>query len=247
MVPDCFSKQISEKKLKILQNTGNFHCPRNTSWVAPACADCPGFLVLGAAPAPASTLVSEPPVVPMASILLYGPVLALFKSFCNKRQLSRKNKFDKLFGMFPALECKVLGPKHTCFLRSPGPNNLSEQKKGVQWTSESYWPHFVNPLLEGLLNNAKARGHCLALALLAAAPPPPVQKRDAQHIFLQHSSKATKEYLNQRGTKIRVFRALFRARFLPPFSPHFSPLFPLQALSTLPPLLPSSPPLPPPF
>ena len=30
-----------------------------------ACADCPGFLVLGAAPAPASTLVSEPQIVPL--------------------------------------------------------------------------------------------------------------------------------------------------------------------------------------
>ena len=35
--------------------------------------------------------------------------------------------------------------------------------------------------------------------------------------------KATKEYLNQRGTKIRVFRVCFRTPFLPPFSPHFSP------------------------
>ena len=30
-------------------------------------------------------------------------VLALFQSLCNKRQLSRKDKFDKLSGMFPAL------------------------------------------------------------------------------------------------------------------------------------------------
>ena len=29
--------------------------------------------------------------------------LALLRSLCNKRQLSRKNKFDKLSGMFPAL------------------------------------------------------------------------------------------------------------------------------------------------
>ena len=44
--------------------------------------------------------------------------------------------------------------------------------------------------------------------------------------------KATREYLNQRGTKIRGFRVLFRAPFLPPFFPfkpcslshHFSPL-----------------------
>ena len=36
-----------------------------TSWVAPACADRPGFLVLGSAPAPASTLVSEPQIVPL--------------------------------------------------------------------------------------------------------------------------------------------------------------------------------------
>ena len=59
--------------------------------------------------------------------------------------------------------------------------------------------------------------------------------------------KATKECLNQRGTKIRVFRVLFRAPFLPPFSPHFAPSFPLQALCILPPLLPSSPPPLPPF
>ena len=32
-------------------------------WVDPACADCPGFLVLSAAPAPASTSVSEPQIV----------------------------------------------------------------------------------------------------------------------------------------------------------------------------------------
>ena len=36
-------------------------------------------------------------------------------------------------------QCKALGPKHTCLLRSPGSNNLSEKKKkSVRWTSESY-------------------------------------------------------------------------------------------------------------
>ena len=50
--------------------------------------------------------------------------------------------------------------------------------------------------------------------------------------------KATKEYLNQKSTKIRVFRECFRSPFLPPFFPHF-PLFPLQALFTFLPLLPS--------
>ena len=30
-------------------------------------------------------------------------LLALFRSLCHKRQLSRKNKLDKLSGMFPAL------------------------------------------------------------------------------------------------------------------------------------------------
>ena len=73
----------------------------NTPWVAPACADCPGFLALGSAPAPASTLVSEPRIVPL------GYAFAL-----------------------------------------------------------------------------RALGHCLDL--LPAAPPPPLQKRDAQHMFLQH-------------------------------------------------------------
>ena len=37
-----------------------------TPWVASACADCPGFLVLGAALAPASTFVSEPQIVLLA-------------------------------------------------------------------------------------------------------------------------------------------------------------------------------------
>ena len=43
-----------------------------------------------------------------------------------------------------------------------------------------------------------------------------------------HTWKATKEYLNQRGAKIRVFRACFRAPFLPPFFPHFPPSFPFR-------------------
>ena len=45
--------------------------------------------------------------------------------------------------------------------------------------------------------------------------------------------KATKEYLNQRGTNIRVFRVCFWAPFLPPFSLVFSPLFPLTGPCTL--------------
>ena len=35
--------------------------------------------------------------------------------------------------------------------------------------------------------------------------------------------KATKEYLNPRATKFRVFRVLFRAPSLPSLIPHFSP------------------------
>ena len=38
--------------------------------------------------------------------------------------------------------------------------------------------------------------------------------------------KATKEYVNHRGTRIRVFRVRFRAPFLPPIFPQFSPLSP---------------------
>ena len=60
--------------------------------------------------------------------------------------------------------------------------------------------------------------------------------------YLVRLATSRKEYLNQRGTKIRVFRVRFRAPFPPTIFPHFSPLFPLQALFTLPPLLPSSPP-----
>ena len=54
-----------------------------------------------------------------------------------------------------------------------------------------------------------------------------------------HFCKATKEYLNQRGTKIRVFRVLFRAPFLPPpFPLIFPPLFPSGPVHspTIPPL-----------
>ena len=36
-----------------------------TSRVDSACVDCPGFGVLGAAPAPASTFVSEPQIIPL--------------------------------------------------------------------------------------------------------------------------------------------------------------------------------------
>ena len=65
---------------------------------------------------------------------------------------------------------------------------------------------------------------------------------DRQRTLVIRNWKATKEYLNQRGTKIRVFRVCFRTPFLPPFFAYFSPLFPLQALCILAPLLPSSPP-----
>ena len=37
------------------------------------------------------------------NILVGNHALALFRSLCNKRQLSRKKKFDKFSGMFPAL------------------------------------------------------------------------------------------------------------------------------------------------
>ena len=40
--------------------------------------------------------------------------------------------------------------------------------------------------------------------------------------------KATKEYLNQRGTKIRVFRVCFRTPFLPPFFLISPPSFPFR-------------------
>ena len=94
--------------------------------------------------------------------------------------------------------------------------------------------------------------HALGYACTFYAPtsPPPNaydQKTVLSGMALGDIWKATKEYLNQRGTKTRVFRVLFRAPFLPPFSPHFSPLFPLQALFTLPPLPPLHLPLFPPF
>ena len=44
--------------------------------------------------------------------------------------------------------------------------------------------------------------------------------------------KATKEYLNQRGTKIRVFRALLGP--FPSFFPPLSPLGPVHSPTTFP-------------
>ena len=46
--------------------------------------------------------------------------LALFRSLCDKRQLSRKNKFDKLSGIIPALVfCRILSPK-LCIMQGFG-------------------------------------------------------------------------------------------------------------------------------
>ena len=106
--------------------------------------------------------------------------------------------------------------------------------RGQLWTS-TLSPHVLSPHLDYRKiteANRNKSGHSRKQgAQIWTAP-------KASHL----NWKDTKEYLNQRGTKIRVFRVLFRAPFLPPFSPNFSPLFPLQALFTLPPPLPSSPP-----
>ena len=64
-------KSVEELCTLVSRKNVHHHCATpsfqgNTPWVAPACADCPGFLVLGSAPAPASTLVSEPQIVPLS-------------------------------------------------------------------------------------------------------------------------------------------------------------------------------------
>ena len=46
----------------------------NNPWVDSACADCPGFLLPGAAPAPPSPFVLGLRLFPWASILLHGPL-----------------------------------------------------------------------------------------------------------------------------------------------------------------------------
>ena len=50
--------------------------------------------------------------------------LALFGSLCNKRQLSHKNKFDKLSGMFSALVLSHFEPETSHNARFWGPNTL---------------------------------------------------------------------------------------------------------------------------
>ena len=50
-------KEVAVFKVSLLE--------KGPLWVDSACADCPGFLVLGAAPAPASTFVLEPQIVPL--------------------------------------------------------------------------------------------------------------------------------------------------------------------------------------
>ena len=80
----------------------------NAAWVAPACADCPVFLVLGSAPAPASTLVLEPQIDPV------GPGLA----FCS----TGRGSLDIAWICCPQLPhhpCK--NRKHsTCFYSTGG-------------------------------------------------------------------------------------------------------------------------------
>ena len=72
-----------------------------------------------------------------------------------------------------------------------------------------------------------------------ARPPPRTQfvSRKVSKIC-----KDTKEYLNQKGTKIRVFSSVLSGPFPPTLFLLFPPFFPFQALLTLPPLLRSSPP-----
>ena len=93
--------------------------------------------------------------------------LALFRSLCNKRQLSRKNKFDKLSGMFPALVfvafwnpkpriMQGFGAQTHLFSEVTGPQQFERTKRnevsnGPQKVTD---PIFVNPPPEGLLNNA---------------------------------------------------------------------------------------------
>ena len=104
-----------------------------------------------------------------------------------------------------------------------------------------------------LQKHRDSNGRCIAILFKSAGvrrrfdSPDCRSTRVALYVWQQiscvsHVWKATKEYLNQRGTKIRVFRVRFRAPSSHPFSPHFPPLFPLQALFTFPPFLPSSPP-----
>ena len=103
--------------------------------------------------------------------------LALFRSLCNKRQSSHKNKFDRLSGMFPALVfCRILSPKlrimqgfgaqtHFVFWghrRAPTIwANKKEVSNGPQKVTD---PIFVNPPPEGLLNNAN--GHTFFLLMV---------------------------------------------------------------------------------
>ena len=61
-VSDACWEDHAQRNQKML----NSQIQGKTPWVAPACADCPGFLVLGSAPDPVSTLVSEPQIVPLA-------------------------------------------------------------------------------------------------------------------------------------------------------------------------------------
>ena len=64
----------------------------NTPRVASACADCPGFLVLGAAPAPASTLVSEPQIVPPGLAFCYTGTWTLLGSAAHSSPATRAKK-----------------------------------------------------------------------------------------------------------------------------------------------------------
>ena len=65
--PDPHLKQFSSNisLLHVKTREEKTYTQGKTPWVDSVCADCPGFLVLGAAPAPASTFVSKPQILPL--------------------------------------------------------------------------------------------------------------------------------------------------------------------------------------
>ena len=120
-------------------------------------------------------------------------------------------------------------------------------KKGSNWGHVNNLKDTASPSFSTNADNVSSRLQSSGVPWMSPLLiTPATLHQHRQGTLLAHtllpSWKATKEYLNQRDTKIRVFRVCFRAPFLPPFFPHFSPLFPLQALCILAPLLPSSPP-----
>ena len=155
---------------------------------------------------------------------------------------------------FPAKICGFLR-----FSATPKPLDLqSEPKISENLRSRSGFSLLLSPFWRALIGGCSLHdsfgsfdsfdGSGEHLALLFACP---TKYPLARNQYINNSPgifscivrlEGHERVAKSEGYQNQSFSSVVSGPFLPPFFPHFSLLFPLQALFSLPPLLPSSPP-----